>query len=1085
MAVLTVRLFGTFELSVDSGGTVVVPIRKAQALVAYLALPAGRSHLRDALAALLWGDMHQTQARSNLRQTLYELRKGLGDAAGALVLDGEHARLEAAAVVVDAVAFQRAAAEGTAEALERAGALYRGDLLAGLVIDEAPFEEWLLAERERLRQIALSSAARLLALQRSTAPEAAIQTALRLLAIDPLQEPVHRTLMRLYLATGRRREALRQYERCAAVLERQLHTEPDPETRALHREILQRRLTTELAPPAEPERPVAPPVAEHPRQVASPLPPADTPMVGRARELAALREALDTAWQGRSRMAIVTGEAGIGKTRLVTEVMREAASRGGVLLGRAYESEQVFPFGVWVDAIRAADVLDDPAVLAALAPAWRMELARLFPELTPPETTFRPDAGDAIRLFESLTHLLRLLAARPLLIVLEDAHWADEMSLRFLAYAARRLIERVMLVITAREEELGERPVLRAAMQEVDRERPALRLSLGPLTAPETASLVEALAPSHGGASAGLARQAWTVSEGNPLLAIETTLALAAGDALSGAGDVALPRRVQEVVALNLSRVSPPARALVSAAAVIGRRFDFRLLQHAAATSEHEAAQGVEELVRRRVLCIADDGLDFTHARIRDVAYAQLLPPTRKLLHGQVAAGLEALYGPHGGAHLESLAVHYRDAQVWDKAVDALARLAVEAARGYAHTTAIALLDEALGHLARLPAGLSRDRRRIELQLHRARSLYGVGRFQESAETLVAEMAGIDRIGDPALASACHAWVANIEARLGHPARAVASARRALDAAAQAGDDAVAGQAHLVLAETAFWQARAHEGFHDAERAVALLARAGDRWRLGMAYFHLAVNAVLLGRFEAARTALASARATGEAVEDNRILCFAAWFGGWLAALEGDHAGALAACRRALDLATDQTSETLAEGALGFVHVERGDAPAAAPLLERTVARLDRFGFRSFRPMYTVLLAETRRLEGNLVVARSLAMDGIDASLAVGYPEGVNWARRVLARIARDAGEVDEAGRHLREALEGFAATHQPFEVARVSLELAELQHACGAGDAAEHLTTAVRLFREIGVARWLARADRLAASLGITLPAA
>ena len=1079
MAVLSVELFGGFRSRTDSGHTITVATRKAQALIAYLALPAGRPHSRDKLAALLWGEMPQPQARSNLRQTLYDLRKSLGEAASALVLDAELVRLEHTAV--DVADFEHAAADATREGLERASALYRGDLLAGLAITETAFEEWLLAERERLRELALESGARLLAMQRSAAPEAAIQTGLKLLAIDPLQEPVHRTLMRLYLATGRRGEALRQYQRCAASLERELRTEPDAETRALYRDVLQRRVAVETEPVAGATD------AWRTARAVSDLPAPETRLIGREREVAALHEALDAAWQGRGRLAIVTGEAGIGKTHLVTDLIGEATRRGGaVLLGRAYETEQVLPFGVWVDAIRASSALADPALLAALAPGWRMELARLFPEIAPADTTFRPDAVDAMRLFDSLTQLLRQLASRPLLIVLEDAHWADEMSLRFLAYAGRRLHAPVMLVVTAREEELAGRPVLAAAVQEVDRERPILRVRLGPLSVAETASLVQALALGHDdAASTRFAREAWTVSEGNPLLIVETTRALVAGHALDGAGNVALPRRVQEVVAANLSRVSAPARSLVAVASVMGRRFDFRLLQHAASMPEHEAAQGVEELVRRRVLSIVDEGLDFTHARIRDVAYAELLPPTRRLLHRQVATSLEALYGPDAAGHLESLAVHYREAEVWDRAVDALARLGVEAARGYAHAAAIDLFDEALRHLARLHAGVDRDRRRGEIALHRAQSLYCVGRFRESAESLVTEMAALDRVDDPALTSMCHAWLAHIEARLGHSARAVASARRALDAAARAGDDAAAGQAHLVLAETAFWKGRSHEGLGDAERAVALLTRAGDRWRVGLGHFHVAVNAVQLGRFETARLALAHTRAAGEAVEDNRVLSLEAWFGGWLAALEGDHAAAIAGCRRALELATDKTSETYAEGALGFVHVERGDPAAAAPLLERTIARLEGFGFHSFCPLYRVLLAETRRLEGNLELARSLAVAGFDASCEVGYPEGVNWAHRVLGRIARDAGELDEAGRQLHAVLDGFAAAEQRFEVGRASLELAELQHARGAEGVAEHLATAVRVFREIGVTRWTARADRLAASLGIPLPAA
>ena len=152
---------------------------------------------------------------------------------------GEALALAPEAVEADVAAFERAVADGTPEALERAATLYQGDLLAGLVLAEVPFEEWLLGERERLRELALEGLAKLLAHQRKAgASEAAVATALRLLTLDPLQEVVHRALMRLYADLARRGAALRQYQHCVAVLQRELGIEPEAETKALYQEIL-------------------------------------------------------------------------------------------------------------------------------------------------------------------------------------------------------------------------------------------------------------------------------------------------------------------------------------------------------------------------------------------------------------------------------------------------------------------------------------------------------------------------------------------------------------------------------------------------------------------------------------------------------------------------------------------------------------------------------------------------------------------------------------------------------------------------------------------------------------------------------
>lgn len=162
MARLSLTLLGGLQGRLDPGGALVLPTRKSQALLAYLALPPGHAHPRDKLAALLWGGIRDESARASLRQALFAVRKALADT-GALRQDADTLALDAAAVTVDVAAFEQAIKEGTPDALERAAALYRGDLLDGLVVEEAAFEEWLLGERERLREVALEALTKLLA----------------------------------------------------------------------------------------------------------------------------------------------------------------------------------------------------------------------------------------------------------------------------------------------------------------------------------------------------------------------------------------------------------------------------------------------------------------------------------------------------------------------------------------------------------------------------------------------------------------------------------------------------------------------------------------------------------------------------------------------------------------------------------------------------------------------------------------------------------------------------------------------------------------------------------------------------------
>lgn len=220
-----------------------VPSRKGQALLALLAIPPGRTHRRDKLATMLWSGLSDEAARQNLRQCLTALRKGCQNGAAIpLIAEGDVLRLDAARVIVDVGEFEDAMRGRDPAALARAFTLYRGELLEGLNFDECPFEEWLIGERRRLNALAIEGLNQLLRHQQWHGErEAAMQTALRLLTIDPLQEGVHRSLMRLYHEIGNTAQALRQYVTCEKVLRRELGVEPEDATNELRRVILRSR----------------------------------------------------------------------------------------------------------------------------------------------------------------------------------------------------------------------------------------------------------------------------------------------------------------------------------------------------------------------------------------------------------------------------------------------------------------------------------------------------------------------------------------------------------------------------------------------------------------------------------------------------------------------------------------------------------------------------------------------------------------------------------------------------------------------------------------------------------------------------
>lgn len=234
MARVRFSLFGGFDCRSNDGDLVVFPTRKVRALVAYLAVKTGSPQSRDHLARLLWDHGPDALARANLRKGLSRLRQALPEPArDCLLFQADRVAFRPEAVQVDVPIFELLIAEGTPASLERSIELYRGALLEGFVECGDAFEAWLTAERRRLEEMLRNGLQRLLDHSIVTGEmDRAIRAALRLIALDPLQESVHRTLIRLYLHQGRTGSALEQYQRCRDVLARDLGIEPSPENRA-------------------------------------------------------------------------------------------------------------------------------------------------------------------------------------------------------------------------------------------------------------------------------------------------------------------------------------------------------------------------------------------------------------------------------------------------------------------------------------------------------------------------------------------------------------------------------------------------------------------------------------------------------------------------------------------------------------------------------------------------------------------------------------------------------------------------------------------------------------------------------------
>ncbi len=694
--------------------------RKAQALLVYLAV-TGRAHFRDALAGLLWGESPEERAAGNLRVVLSNLRRLVPDHVIITRRTVEFNR--ESDCWIDVVEFESKMQEArgrkradTSCVLQLATCLrlYQGDFLDGFYVRGAPdFEEWLLVERERLRQTVLQSLHCLV--QHHVARGeyvAGIECVTRLLALDPWREEAHRELMRLLALSGQRSAALAQYEKCRHLLEAELGLEPLEETTALYQWLVDWG-TGRLADWE---------TGELVDWVIS------LPFRGRGDEHAQLVTWWEAALRQDSRqaqLALVEGEAGVGKTRLVEEAARYAEAQGAVVLrGRCYEFGGSVPYQPIAEALRT-QIANNELRIANLGDVWLAELARLLPEVR----EMRPDlpspirgSGEAARqrLFEAVLRFLKQVASdASCLLFLDDLHWANQSTLDLLHYLVRQLSGApVWIVGTYRPEEVSLSHPLTRLRQGLSRDHLVSRLILEPLSSKSVEEIACSLVGEEEGAAFGALL--YQESEGNPFILVETVNDLQEQGVLRGeegehwqwSGPPAakvLPACVWDVVLQRVGRLSEPAQRLLTLAAVIGRQFNGPLLQAAAGQDVDAVDESLDEWLTRRLVrqypassiqqTVSSLQYDFNHDKIRTAVYHAAGEVRRRMLHRRVGEALEQLFPGQTAEQVGLLAHHWEQAGEPEKAGGYLLRAGDRARLLYAHEEAIDYYRRALAYL--------------------------------------------------------------------------------------------------------------------------------------------------------------------------------------------------------------------------------------------------------------------------------------------------------------------------------------------------------------------------------------------------
>ncbi|MGN6755560.1 MAG: ATP-binding protein [Thermomicrobiales bacterium] len=753
---LRVELLGDCSLTYGDQRVTTIATPRLQSLLAYLVLHRDVLQPRQHLAFLFWPDTHEAQARNNLRQLVHQLRRALPAAEGFLHTDASTLCWHSGTpFTLDIAEFERelqlaetAEARGDRRALqaalEQAARLYRGDVLPSC------YDDWIVHERERLRLRHLQVLERLaaaLAAQGENA--AAIGYTRRFVRADPLNEAGYQRLMQLLALHGDRAGALHVYHHCAAILQRELGIEPDPATRAVYERLMR----------PDPEEVAAVPVVAHaPTFAAMPT------LIGRQGEWLSLAAAWRRAIAGAPRFVLITGEAGVGKSRLAEDFLAWAGQQGAVTAkARSYAAEGQLSFAPVTEWLRGNGLRPHAARLDAV---WLAEVARIVPELsvgqaTPARQDTQPEFGRRQRFFEALARAT-LAAPPPLLLLLDDLQWCDQETLEWLHYLLRfDQAARLLILGNVRAEELPQQHPLHTLLLHLRATTGLTEIVLQPLSVTDTAKLAAQVAGHPLDLSAAAATQLFHETGGYPLFVVETVRAGLRREALSvpEAGSISpkvvrpLSPRVQAVLAGRLLQLSPGARALAELAAAIGREFTLDLLIVAGNTEADDAVRALDELWHKRI--VREHGAnayDFTHDTLRDVAYTEIGVPQRQLLHRRVAQALETLHAEDLDPVRGQIAAHLERAGRAERAIPHYRAAALVAQRVYANEDAITMLSRGLALLEQLPPGARRDTE--ELSIHLALlTLYRIARgwtSRELAQTLDRALVLCDRVGDDA-----------------------------------------------------------------------------------------------------------------------------------------------------------------------------------------------------------------------------------------------------------------------------------------------------------------------------------------------
>ena len=804
-------------------------------------------------------------------------------------------------------------------------------------------------------------------------------------------------------------------------------------------------------------------------------------LVGRTQEMDTLERALHSAQRGAGQCIVIAGEAGVGKSRLLSEICRRAEVELFLILrGYCFEQDAAFPYAPLVDALRTHLARCAPLEINERLGPFAPEIVKLLPEMAlalpdlQPSPALDPEA-EKRRLFESLIgFFIRLAAMQPLLLILEDLHWSDKVSLDFLQLFVRRLPAHPILLLASYRQE--EAPLsLTHLLAQFDRERLAREIALAPLTRPNVDLMLRAIFDLPHPVKTEFLDLLYPLTEGNPFFLEEVLKALiATGEIYYTAGhwerkpirELRIPRSVQDTVQQRTSQLSQAAQKVLTLAAVAGRRFGFTLLQELTEMKNQELLPLIQQLIAAQLLIEESaDQFAFRHALTREAVYAALLRRERKALHQKITETLERVYAEALDTHAADLAYHSYAAEMWAKALTYSRRAGEQAQALFAPYEAIEQFTRALeaarqmslpppteilrgrGQAYEMTGNFERARGDYEAVLSAAQeahdgaaewqglidlgSLWAARDYAKTGEYFQRALELARLLGDPTTIG--HSlnrlgnWYANVE----QPEAGLRYHREALELFQTQNDPRGLVETLDLLGMTSQLNSDLAQSHQFYQRAIALWRASSDRRGLASSLASLPLcAAIYLKNSDVPAISLAEAtRWSEEAIQIAREIGWRAGeaYAELMLAMglgpQGEYARALEMAQAGLAVAEEIEHRQWISGAhaaLGMLYLDLLALNAARPHLEQALALARAVGSRVWVGLTSGYLASVYAAQGKLELAEATLNDMLESDTPMQtQSQRLCWYMRGELNLRRGKAET---ALHIAEGLIASAA---------------------------------------------------------------